>query len=273
MDLSTRVICGRRTAAMAALALLSGGTLYVACAAPDTAGGSGGEKKWTVHDESRPNPPVVQPGTPSTPEQAGTAPSDALVLFDGKDLSHWQAEGGGEATWKVASGYMEAAGGKGVATKEGFGDCQLHIEWATPEKVEGAGQGRGNSGVFLMSHYEVQVLDSYQNETYADGQAAALYGQHPPLVNASLPPGKWQTYDIIFRRPHFGADGKVTKPATVTLLHNGVLAQDHAEIKGKSAHKTEAKYERHDDKLPIRLQFHGNPTRFRNIWIRQLEGK
>ena len=263
-----------RGATMAAtvVALLGGGAVYLACAA-DPGAGAGGEKKWAVHDEGRPKPPVVQPGTPSTPAEAGKAPSDALVLFDGTDLSHWQAEGGGAPTWAVAGGYMEAAGGKGVVTKDGFGDCQLHIEFATPEKVEGDGQGRGNSGVFLMSHYEVQVLDSYQNETYADGQAAAVYGQHPPLVNASLPPGQWQAYDIVFRRPHFSPDGSVAKPATVTVLHNGVLVQDHVEIKGKSAHKTDAKYVKHDDKLPISLQFHGNPTRFRNIWVRQLAGE
>ena len=255
---------------IAAVALLGGGAVYFAWAAdPVTAGA--GSKKWAVHDETRPKPAVVQPGTPSTPEQAGKAPADALVLFSGTDLSHWQADGGGGATWKVANGYMEAAGGKGVTTKEGFGDCQLHVEFATPEKPEGTGQGRGNSGIFLMSNYEVQVLDSHQNETYADGQAGAVYGQHPPLVNASLPPGKWQTYDIIFKRPHFGEGNAVARPATVTVLHNGVLVQDHVEIKGKTAHKTEGKYTKHEDKMPIRLQFHGNPTRFRNIWIRQLD--
>ena len=266
----------RGLAALAATLLLGGGTVYLACAAdpaPGGGGGAGGEKEWAVHDEARPKPPVVQPGTPSTPERAGRAPSDALVLFNGKDLSHWQAEGGGDPTWAVAGDFMEAAGGKGVVTKAGFGDCQLHLEFATPEKAVGEGQGRGNSGVFLMSHYEVQVLDSHGNETYADGQAGAVYGQHPPLVNASLPPGQWQSYDIVFRRPHFDAGGNVTRPATVTVLHNGVLVQDHVEIKGKTAHKTAGRYVPHADKLPIRLQFHGNPTRFRNIWVRQLGEK
>ena len=257
-------------AAAAAVALLGGAGTYLAVADHHEKQQQQ-QHEWAVHDEKRPKPTVIQPGTPSTQQEAGKAPSDALVLFGGADLSHWQAEGGGEATWKVAGGYMEAAGGKGLVTKEGFGDCQLHVEFATPEKVEGSGQGRGNSGVFLMSNYEVQVLDSFGNETYADGQAGAVYGQHPPLVNASRAPGQWQAYDIIFRRPHFGPDGSVAKPATVTVLHNGVLVQDHVEIKGKTAHKTAGKYQKHEDKLPIRLQFHGNPTRFRNIWIRQLE--
>ena len=228
-------------------------------------------KKWAVHDESRPKPKVIQPGTPSTPEQPGKAPSDALVLFDGKDLSHWEATGGGEPTWKVASGYLEVAGKKELQTKDPYGSCQLHVEWASPEKVEGTSQHRGNSGVYIMGNYEAQVLDSYGNETYADGQAAALYGQYPPLVNASLPPGQWQTYDIVFHRPQFAEDGKVTKPATMTIFHNGVLVQDHRELKGTTAHHSPGVYTKHADKLPIRLQNHGNPVRFRNIWIRQLE--
>lgn len=246
---------------------LGGGVAYLALADHHE------EQKWAVHDMTRPKPPVITPGTFSTPEQPGKAPSDALVLFDGKDLSKWQAEGGGDATWKVESGYMEAGGGKGLQTKDSYGDCQLHVEWASPEKVVGEGQGRGNSGVYIMGKYEVQVLDSYQNDTYADGQAGALYGQYPPLVNAALPPGQWQVYDIVFHRPHFGEDGKVTKPATMTVFHNGVLVQDHAELKGTTGHKSPGVYTKHADKLPINLQFHGNPTRFRNIWIRELGGK
>lgn len=248
-----------------AAALLVGGGTYFAMADHHE------QKKWAVHDMLRPKPTVITPGTFSTPEQPGKAPSDALVLFDGKDMSKWQKVGGGDPTWKVASGHMEVAGRGDVQTKDSFGDCQLHVEWATPEVVKGDGQGRGNSGVFFMGRYEVQVLDSYGNETYADGQAAALYGQHPPLVNASLPPGQWQVYDIVFRRPHFDADGKVTKPATVTVFHNGVLVQDHAQLKGTTSHKKEGTYEKHGDKEPIRLQDHGNPTRFRNMWIRELK--
>ena len=243
---------------LGAAAIVAGGIGFVALADHH-------EQKWEVHDMKRPKPKVIQPGTVSTPEQAGKAPSDAQVLFDGKDLSNW------DGNWKVESGHMEASGGKDIQTKEAFGSCQLHVEFATPSKVEGSSQGRGNSGIFLMGNYEVQVLDSYENETYADGQAAALYGQYPPLVNACLPPGQWQQYDIVFHRPQFGEDGKVTKPATMTVFHNGVLVQDHRELKGTTAHHSPGVYTKHADKLPIRLQFHGNPTRFRNIWIRQLE--
>ena len=220
--------------------------------------------KWKVHDMSRPKPPVVTPGTASTPEQPGKPPSDAVVLFDGTNLDQWS---GGQ--WKVEGGAMVAQGGN-IQTKEAFGDCQLHIEWATPTPPKGESQGRGNSGVFLMGMYEVQVLDSYQSETYADGQAAALYGQFPPLVNASRPPGEWQTYDIIFRAPRFEGD-KVKQPARVTVLHNGVLVQDATELMGRSAHKSIPSYAPHPEKLPIRLQDHGDPVRFRNIWIRPLD--
>ena len=254
----------KRALTMSAMAvLLSGGAGFFALAEEAT--------KWAVHDETRPRPKVIQPGTESIADQPGKAPADALVLFDGKDLSHWSDDAGGAPTWKVESGYMEAAGGKNLVTKDAFGSCQLHVEWASPEKVEGTGQGRGNSGVYIMKNYEVQVLDSYENETYADGQAAALYGQFPPLVNASRGPGKWQTYDIVFHRPQFDASGKVTKPATITVLHNGVLVQDHTEFRGKTSHKSPGVYSAHADKLPILLQFHGNPVRFRNIWIRHLE--
>ena len=163
------------------------------------------------------------------------------------------------------------ADGKGLMTKEAFGDVQIHAEWATPNPPKGEDQGRGNSGIYIMGNYEVQVLDSYKSDTYADGQAAALYGQYPPLVNAMRPPGQWQVYDIIFRRPHFADDGKVLKPATVTVFHNGVLCQDHSELKGTTAHHSPGVYEKHPDKQPIHLQWHGNPVRFRNLWVRQLE--
>ena len=250
---------------LATAALVGGGVVYFAVAGSDKE-----TKKWAVHDETRPRPVEIQPGTPSTQEKVGKAPSDALLLFDGQDLSKWQAVGGGEATWKVASGYMEAAG-KDLLTKDAFGDCQLHVEWAAPEPPQGTGQGRGNSGVYIMGNYEVQVLDSFHAETYADGQAGALYGQFPPLVNASAPPGQWQFYDIVFHGPRFADDGKVIRPATMTVFHNGVLVQDHTELKGTTSHHSPGVYTKHAEKLPLRLQFHGNPVRFRNIWIRQLD--
>jgi hypothetical protein len=229
------------------------------------------EKKWAVHDESRPHPKVVTPGTPSTAEQPGKPPSDAIVLFDGKDLSQWQGAKGGEAKWKVENGELVVAGKSGdIVTKEPFGDCQLHVEWAAPTPPSGTSQGRGNSGVKIMGRYEVQVLDSYHADTYADGQAGALYGQYPPLVNATRPPGQWQVYDIVFHAPRFPADGKVQKPATATVLLNGVLVQDHAELKGTTAHNSPGVYKQHADKEPLLLQDHGNPVRFRNIWIRPL---
>lgn len=251
--------------ALGALVVASGFGLFAMAEKNDDA------KQWAVHDENRPHPQVITPGTFPTPEQAGKAPSDALVLFDGKDLSHFEATGGGEPTYKVESGYFEVAGKKEMQTKEGYGSCQIHVEWASPKEVKGTSQGRGNSGIYIMGRYEAQVLDSYENVTYADGQAAALYGQFPPLVNASLPPGQWQTYDIVFHRPQFDADGKVLKPATMTIFHNGVLVQDHRELRGTTAHHSPGKYEKHADKEPLRIQNHGNPVRFRSLWIRQLE--
>lgn len=225
------------------------------------------QHRWAVHDMGRPQPNVVTPGTANQP---GKAPSDAVVLFDSKDLSQWVSTKGELAKWKLEDGYMEVVKKTGsVRTKQSFGDCQLHIEWATPAKVKGNGQKRGNSGVFLMGKYEVQVLDSYNNKVYPDGQAASMYGQNPPMVNACRPPGQWQSYDIIFRRPIFKGD-KVLRPATITVLHNGVLVQDHWVIEGTTAHKKRAKYTAHDDKLPLVLQNHGDPVRYRNIWIREL---
>jgi hypothetical protein len=212
-----------------------------------------------------PQPPVVDPGP------VGGPPSDAVVLFDGSDLSKFN---GGER-WKIENGYAICRGG-GIATKESFGDCQLHIEWASPSEVSGAGQGRGNSGVYLMGKYEVQILDSYHNKTYFDGQCGAIYKQQPPAVNVCRPPGEWQTYDIIFRGPRFDSDGKLLKLAYVTVLHNGVLIQDHFEIQGTSAWDSPPEYEPHAQRLPLDIQNHGNPVRFRNIWIReipQLAGK
>jgi hypothetical protein len=242
-----------------------GATLCTTCAL------AAEEKKWAVHDESRPHPPVVTPGTVSTAQQPGKPPSDAVVLFDGKDLSKWQSTKGGPAPWKVEDGALVVAGRTGdIVTKEPFGDCQLHVEWAEPTPATGESQGRGNSGVKIMGRYEVQVLDSYQADTYADGQAGALYGQYPPLVNAVRPPGQWQTYDIVFHGPRFAPDGKVQRPATATVFLNGVLVQDHAELKGTTAHKSPGVYKQHAEKEPLLLQDHGNPVRFRNIWIRPL---
>ncbi len=157
-----------------------------------------------------------------------------------------------------------------LVTRRGFGDIQLHLEFATPP-AHGEGQERGNSGVFLMGQYEVQILDSYENETYADGQAGAIFGQTPPLVNASRPPGQWQTFDIVFHRPHFSGDGSLERPARITVLHNGVLVQDNTTITGHTVYMAIARYQPHPDRLPLVLQDHQNPMRFRNIWLRELE--
>jgi hypothetical protein len=231
-------------------------------------------KDWAIHDESRPMARKVDPGLPGTPDKPGTPPADAVVLFDGKDLSKWRSDKDASAAkWKVADGYMEVAAGTGdIRTEQAFGDCQLHVEWRAPSPPMGkGGQDQGNSGVFLMGRYEVQVLDTYDNKTYADGQAAAIYGQYPPLVNAARPPGQWQAYDIVFRAPRFDAAGKVQKPAILTVFHNGVLVQDHRELTGPTAHKARPPYEAHADKLPLKLQDHSHPVRFRNVWIRELE--
>ena len=206
-----------------------------------------------------------------TPGQQGSAPSDAVVLFDGSDLSGWN---NGER-WKVEDGVMVV--GKGdVTSKESFGDCQLHIEWSSPVPAKGKGQGRGNSGVFLMNTYEIQVLDSYENETYFDGQAGAIYKQTPPQVNAMRPPGEWNVYDIFWTAPRFNEDGSLKSPAYITAIHNGVLILNHFELKGDTPYNRPPAYRKHADRGPIRLQDHGNPTRFRNIWVREIkraEGK
>ena len=206
-----------------------------------------------------PEPKVVDPGP------AGGPPSDAIVLFDGHDLSQW-VDG---QDWKVEDGYAIPAK-HDIHTKRAFGDCQLHVEWATPEKVVGHSQERGNSGVFMMSIYEIQILDSYDNKTYFDGQAASIYKQRPPLVNVCRKPGEWQTYDIVFEAPRFDKSGKLKRPAFVTILQNGVLVQNHTQILGASAWDKPPQYTAHAAKMPVQLQFHGNPVRFRNIWIREL---
>jgi hypothetical protein len=232
---------------------------------------SQGEMKFKIHDPDRPLPPVITPGTASTQEKPGAAPSDAVVLFDGKDLSHWVDKDGKPAKWKVQNGYMEVVPGTGqISTRDSYGDCQLHVEFAEPSPAHGESQERGNSGVFLMGLYEIQVLDSYENKTYADGQAASVYGQYPPLVNASRPPGKWQSYDIIFHGARFAAGGKLLRPARVTVLHNGVLVQDNVEMTGPTAHGERPPYKAGPEKLPLGLQDHEMLVRFRNIWIREL---
>jgi hypothetical protein len=226
-------------------------------------------QEWPVHSMDRPRPPVVQPAPASTPTPA---PSDAIRLFDGKSLTEWRGENGQPARWIVRAGYVEVAPGTGsLVSARAFGDIQLHVEWRAPVPAKGEGQERGNSGVFLMGLYEVQILDSHHNDTYPDGQAGALFGQNPPLVNAAQPPGAWQTYDIVFRRPRFGADGTLQRPARVTVLWNGVLVQDNVEMGGRTAFQRRATYSPHADKLPLSLQDHSYPVRFRNIWVRELQ--
>jgi len=230
------------------------------------------DTRWKIHDPNRPVPAVINPGSSSTQDSPGNAPSDAVVLFDGKDLSKWQQQDGSPAKWKVENGYVEVVPKTGeLRTKEAFGDCQLHVEFREPTPPHGESQERGNSGVFLMGLYEVQVLDSYDNKTYADGQASALYGQYPPLVNASRPPGEWQWYDIVFHGPRFDAAGKVLRPARFTVFHNGVLVQDNVELTGPTANGVRPPYKVTPEKLPLGLQDHGNPVRYRNIWIRELK--
>jgi hypothetical protein len=206
-------------------------------------------------------PKVITPGT------LGGPPSDAVVLFDGRDLSQW-TEG---QKWIIKDGYA-ISHATSITSKASFGDCQLHLEWAAPEKVEGHSQGRGNSGVYFMNLYEIQILDSYDNPTYFDGKCGSIYKQGPPMVNACRKPGEWQTYDILFTGPQFDAQGKLTRPAYATVLHNGVVVQNHSEILGTTAWDSPPAYQKpHPAKGPIQLQFHGNPVRFRNIWIREIQ--
>jgi hypothetical protein len=264
MNIGTR---GRiaRMAGLAALAMAGAMVL---------AEGNGPPQPWSpfkVHDMSRPKPPIVSPGTASTPDAPGKPPSDAIVLFDGTNMDEWQAQGGGEPTFKLVDGVMLSNGPKYLESKRKFGDVQLHVEWAEPAQVKGDSQGRGNSGVFLMGLFETQVLDSYNNPTYADGQCGAVYGQYPPQVNVCRPPGEWQTYDIIFHHPRY-EDGKLTEPAYVTTLQNGVLIQDHQRIEGPTGHMRVVKYPAAVlEEGPVALQYHNNPVRFRNIWVRPLE--
>jgi len=222
--------------------------------------------QWHVHDPARPQPPVVTPGASFSDNAA--PPSDAIVLFDGKDLAQWRDKRtGGPVAWTVADGVATSAKGDIVTTNQ-FGDLQLHLEFREPTPPKGDGQGRGNSGVFLMGQYEIQVLDCYNNKTYADGATAGIYGQHPALVNACRPPGEWQTYDIIFNVPHFDADGKLVSPGYVTVFHNGVVAQNHQAIRGATNWKSPGKYTPHGPTGPLALQYHNNSVSFRNIWVR-----
>jgi hypothetical protein len=229
--------------------------------------------RWHVHDGDRPLPALVTPGAYSTQETPGKAPSDAVVLFDGSDLSRWRGERGRPAGWDVKDGALVVHPGAGaIVSRDEFHDCQLHLEFASPVPATGEDQGRGNSGVMFFGRYEIQILDSYENLTYADGQAAAIYGQYPPLVNASRKPGEWQTYDIIFTAPRFKGDGSLETPAYATVLHNGVVVHDHTAILGPMAYRALPHYRAHGPEGPILLQDHGNRVRFRNIWVRPLKG-
>jgi len=216
-----------------------------------------------------PKPPVI-----SAP--AGKAPSDAIVLFDGKNLNEWEPIRAGGSLWKIEGDAMvivpmkEPAPSMDQQTKRKFGDIQLHLEFRTPAKVEGKGQGRGNSGIFFMGLYELQILDSYENETYSNGQVASIYKQHVPLVNASRPPGEWQVYDVVFIAPRFAVDGRMVSPARVTAFHNGVLALYDVNLKGPTKYRGAPSYQAHAEKLPLSLQDHRNPTAFRNIWVREI---
>ena len=227
--------------------------------AQNSKGGPALTEQW------EPVPPIVTPGSGMAP------PSDAMVLFNGDDLAHWRHEDGSQAGWAVSDGAMTVMGGTGpIYSKQAFGDVQLHIEWRTPAIVEGEDQGRGNSGIFLQGLYEVQVLDSFENSTYSNGQAASIYKQHIPLVNASRGPGEWQVYDIVFEAPRFSGDGALEKPAFITVFHNGVLVQNHVEIRGPTVYIGQPQYQAHASHLPLMLQDHKNPVSFRNVWVRNL---
>jgi hypothetical protein len=223
-----------------------------------------GDPKLTEYWE--PEVKVTNPGKTSA-----DPPSDAIILFDGRNTDAWAGRDNGPIKWKVENGALTVVKGTGqIHTKQGFGDCQLHIEWRTPAEVSGEGQGRGNSGIFFMGRYELQVLDSYNNKTYSNGQAASIYKQLPPLVNASRGPGEWQTYDVIWNAPRFNDDGSLKSQARITVFHNGVLVQNNATLWGSTQYIGVALYEKHGDKEPLILQDHGNPISFRNIWVRPL---
>ena len=220
------------------------------------------DSEWRVHDKHRPVPAVVTPG------EQGAPPSDAIVLFDGQDAAAFH-QNGNDVAWRIADGAMTVTGGGGIASRQAFGDMQLHLEWSSPTEVQGHSQHRGNSGVFLMGRYEVQILDSFDNRSYADGQAAAMYGQYPPDVNVCRAPGEWQTYDIYFKAPRFEGED-LQSPGVVTVVHNGVVVHHAREFLGATRHADVAQYSAHSEKLPFSIQDHGNPVRFRNIWVREL---
>ena len=253
--------------ALAASALLAACSLTAAMNAQES-------QPWPQHSRSRPAPPVEIAPAQSLP---ASPPAGAIVLFDGKDLSPWQRADGKNtpARWTILpDGAMEVAPGSGdIETKEAFGDVRLHVEWASPSPAIGEDQDRGNSGVFLMGRYEVQVLDSYGSATYPDGQAGAIYGQFPPRLNVSRAPGEWQSFDIEFRAPRFSADGTLASPARLTVLHNGVLVHEDVALLGPTSHRVRAPYETHAAALPIKLQDHGHRVRFRNIWLQRLDNK
>ena len=251
--------------AIASLLAASGG---LACLAADEAGPAVPVGRWKQHDPGRPKPPVIEPAEGPI---ASKPPGGAVVLFDGSSLDAWKAPDGGPAGWKVVEGTMETVpGGGAIETKGTFGDIQLHVEWAAPDPPVGKGQDRGNSGIFLMGQFEVQVLDSFRAETYADGQAGAIYGQYPPLFNASRPPGQWQTYDIAFRRPRFDSAGKLLAPARLTVFQNGILVQDNEEPIGPTSWLKALPYRDQGDRGPISLQDHDHPVHYRNIWLLEL---
>ena len=251
------------------LLLCAGSAFLLAGVAADDGPAPAVAPRWKQHDVRRPRPPAVEPAEGGV--IASKPPKDAVVLFDGSNLDAWQGPDGGPARWQMVDGRMETLPGAGpIRTKGQFGDIQLHLEWASPSPPRGSGQDRGNSGVFLMGQFEIQVLDSYKAATYADGQAGAIYGQYPPLSNASRPPGQWQSYDIAFRRPRFDARGKLQEPARITLFHNGLLVQDNEAPVGPTSWLKNFAYEDRGGRGPIMLQDHDHPVRYRNIWLREL---
>jgi hypothetical protein len=233
------------------------------------------DPQYKIHDFTRPQPEQIDPGFVGDNQRTGKAPSDAVVLFDGAGLDNWVAMDGSPTKWVIKDGIMECVPGSGyVRSLQCFGDCQLHVEWAEPENISGSSQGRGNSGVFLGgARYEIQVLDSYKNVTYPDGHAGSIYAQYPPEVLPIRKPGEWNIYDIIYVAPRFEKDGTLKSPARVTLFFNGVLVQWNKELTGPTGWLSRAPYEAHDYKQPIALQDHGNPVKFRNIWVREMGSK
>jgi hypothetical protein len=226
------------------------------------------DEPWPIHSLDRPKPPASTPKPEAELKDAAKAPATATVLFDGKDLSQWVKLDGSAPQWKIVDGTLEVVPDSGnMKTKDGFGSGKLHVEWKVPVKRKGDGQDGSNSGIFLMSDYEIQVLDAYENVTYADGYPGAVYGQNPPSSNPSRPPGEWNYYDITWHRPQFDKDGKLTKPAFVTVVFNGVTVQDNFQLTGPTAHKAQPPYKAHADKVPLMLQDHGHPVEYRNIWF------